>query len=127
MKLTPELEAQGLRAYEAAGAFEQLRRRRWPLIYCGLLMMWLMFTLVAIRVEHPGLCAANLLGIGVIAFVSWRHWMGLKEQYGKNLQLLAKLERSYGDQLPWVRVENHFAALEKLKRELAEEKWREGD
>jgi len=35
--------------------------------------------------------------------------------------LLAKLEATYGDALPWVQVENHFAALEELKREIAKE------
>jgi hypothetical protein len=35
--------------------------------------------------------------------------------------LLATLESEYGDDLPWIQVEKHFAELEKLKREMAAE------
>ena len=41
-------------------------------------------------------------------------------QYAENRALLEKLESTYGDALPWVQVEQHFAALEELKREIAE-------
>jgi uncharacterized protein involved in exopolysaccharide biosynthesis len=49
-----------------------------------------------------------------------KEWQRLKQQYAENLKLLAKLEATYGDALPWVQVENHFAALEALKREIAD-------
>jgi hypothetical protein len=47
----------------------------------------------------------------------WRRWSRL---YGENLALLTRLESTYGNALPWVQVEQHFAALEDLKREIAE-------
>jgi hypothetical protein len=44
------------------------------------------------------------------------------KRYTKNLRLLAEQEKVYGDQLPWVQVEKHLAALDRLKRELEQEK-----
>ena len=49
-------------------------------------------------------------------------WKQLAARHARNLRLLAELKAEYGEQLPWVQVEKHFAALEELKREIAEGK-----
>jgi hypothetical protein len=55
----------------------------------------------------------------------WGNWIRLRARYAENLRLLTELEDTYGDQLPWVQMERHFAALDELKRELAEEESKE--
>ncbi len=74
------------------------------------------------KTGHAGMAAAHFLAGVLFAWGAWFHWKTLQAKYAKNLELLAGLERTYGDQLPWIQVENHFAALERLERELAEEK-----
>ena len=61
-----------------------------------------------------------------IAIRVWLQWKHLNQLYADNLTLLARLEATYGDALPWVQVENHFAMLEEIQREIAERK-REGN
>ncbi len=62
-----------------------------------------------------------LITILFAGFSGW-HWYRLKTRYAKNLQLLTEMEKTHGDQLPWIKMENHFAQLEQLKRDLAQEK-----
>jgi hypothetical protein len=121
-KPTAEIEARGLKAYEQARAYERLRAWRLPLTYAlapiGLLLL-------AVAAWWRGQSWLAAVSVGVALFVSvrlWMEWRRLRQLYEDNLVLLTKLEASYGDALPWVEVENHFAALEELKREIAEGK-----
>jgi len=120
MTLTPEIEARGMKAYEQARAFERLRSWRLPLSYA-------VFALV------PALCGAGMwtlghtmpagfsfLGAVFLAWIAWSHWKTLRARHAENLRLLAELKAEYGEELPWLAVENHFAELERLRRELAE-------
>ena len=58
-------------------------------------------------------------------FIVWLQWQRLTRRYAINLEFLAGLEKLYGDDLPWLQVERHFAALEALQAELAAEAARE--
>ena len=57
-------------------------------------------------------------------FLAWMgrfQWRQLQARYGRNLRLLAQLKAgAWGRRLPWIQVEKHFAELEKLKREMLE-------
>jgi hypothetical protein len=119
--LPPEIEVKGLRAYEQARAFETLQRRRLPLIYAGLAMLFVVGGMVMQRTEHRVLGDVNFAAGVILAFWFWWSWRRYEARHGENLRLLARLEREYGDALPWVQVEKHFAALDKLRGELAEE------
>jgi hypothetical protein len=117
MKPTPDIEAKGLKAYEQVRAYERLKSWRLPLTY-------IIFALI------PALCGAWMWATGyttlawinflLAAFLAWQgrfQWKQLRARHANNLRLLAGLEAEYGDQLSWVQVEKHFAALEKLKQE----------
>jgi hypothetical protein len=125
-KPTPEIEAQGLKAYEQARAFERLRTWRLPLVYGGAAVAPLFLAYSAWRSGDEGIAStrgAMFMGVGFSAFVLLlvvMQWRRLLRQYAENRALLEKLESAYGDALPWVQVEQHFAALEELKREIAE-------
>lgn len=117
MKPTPEIEAQGLKAYEKVAAFEQLRRRRLPLFYAGMATIWIIGGLWAFGIAHS-LYTASILAAGILFIVGTRvHWLRLKDDYQRNLTLVNELERTYGEALSWVQVEKHFAELEKIQRE----------
>jgi len=125
-KPTAEVEARGLKAYEQARAYERLRAWRLPLTYT---LAPLGLAVVAAGAWWRGQPWLTAVLIGVALFVSVRlgmEWKRLRRLYEDNLALLAKLEATYGDALPWVQVENHFAALEDLKREIAEARARDG-
>jgi uncharacterized membrane protein len=122
MNLTPEDEALGLKAYEQARAFERLRSWRLPLSFtvcavvpalCGA-WMW--------QLGHMKLTVLNLACAALLAWMGWAQWKRLLARYARNLRLLAQLKAEHGDTLPWVKVENHFAELERLRQELAEER-----
>jgi hypothetical protein len=122
MKPEPEIEMRGLKAYEQVRAFERLRTWRLPVIYAAAPIVPAGFGVAMLRMGHPGWFA---VGAGAAMFVAirvWLEWKRLHRLYGENLTLLAKLEAAYGDALPWVQVENHFAALEEIQREVAEER-----
>jgi hypothetical protein len=121
-KPTPEIEAQGLRAYEQVLAFERLRTWRLPLVYGAAAVAPLFLAYSAWRSNDGGIA---FMGVGFSAFVLFLvvlQWRRLLRQYAENRALLEKLESTYGDALPWVQVEQHFAVLEELKREIAEER-----
>ncbi len=120
-KPTPEIEARGLKAYEQARAYERLRTWRLPLTYSLAPVLPAVLGAALWQMGYPALCAAGVCFSGFIALRVWLEWKRLKRQYQDNLVFLAKLEATYGGVLPWVQVEHHFAALEKLNRELAEE------
>jgi hypothetical protein len=121
-KPTSEMEARGLKAYEQARAFERLRTWRLPLVYASAPLVPAALGAGAWRLGYPALFAGGVAFAVFIAARAWLEWKRLRRRYDENLALLATLEAAYGDALPWVRVENHFAALEALKREIAEER-----
>jgi hypothetical protein len=121
MKATPEIEAKGLRAYEQARAFERVRPMRLPVSYSISALLPAGMAIFAWETGHPvtaGVCLAGAVIVGLICVFQWKT---LKTRYAENLALLAELEKIYGDDLPWLEVEKHFAALEELQREMAEE------
>ncbi len=116
----------GLKAYEQVRAFERLRTWRLPVTYAAAPLVPAVFGVALLRVGHPGWFA---VGAGVAVFVAvrvWLEWKRLHRLYAENLTLLAKLEAAYGDALPWVQVENHFAALGEIQREIAEKRGQAG-
>jgi len=121
MNLTPEDEARGLKAYEQVLAFERLRSWRLPVSFaiCALVpavsgvWMW--------ALGHSILAALNLTIALFLAWMGWFQWKRLLARHARNQRLLAQMKTEHGDALPWIRMENHFAELERLKRELAEE------
>jgi hypothetical protein len=121
MKLSPEQETHGLKAYEQARAFERLRTWRLPLGYFVFVLIPALNGAVMWGLGHRRMAALNLLALLVLALVSWLHWTWLRAAYAANLRQLAELETTYGNQLPWLQVEKHLAELERLKRDLAQE------
>ncbi len=121
MSLSPETEARGLKAYEQVRAFERLRTWRLPLSYTFFILLPTVIGVAAWVEGHPVMASVNTVAAVFLIVVSWLHWQRLKMRYRSNVELLAELKRIHGDQLPWIQVEKHFAALEKLKSELAEE------
>ncbi len=118
MALQPDDEARGLKAYEQARAFERLRSWRLPLsfIVCAVapaltgIWMW--------ALGHMILAGLNAAIAVFLAWIGRFQWKQLRARYARNLRLLAQMKAEHGDALPWIQVENHFAELEKLKREI---------
>ena len=117
---TAEMEARGLKAYEQARAYERMRTWRLPLTYATAPLLPALLGAALWRMGYPALCAAGAAFSVFIAVRVVMEWKRLNRLYVDNVALLAKLEATYGDALPWVQVERHFAALEELKREIAE-------
>jgi hypothetical protein len=122
MKVPPEVEMQGLMAYEQVGAFERLRLWRLPVSYAILALIPVLTGFAMWRLGDETMAALSFLTAIFFAVCAGVHWLNLKARHAKNVALLAKLKEEYGDKLPWVEMENHFAAVEQLKRDLAEEK-----
>jgi signal transduction histidine kinase len=122
MRPTPETEARGLKAYEQVLAFERLRGWRLPATFIifatipALSGAWLW------SIGHHAMAWLNFIVAVLLAWMGRFQWKQLVARHARNLRLLAELKAEYGEQLPWVQVENHFAALEELKREIAEGK-----
>jgi hypothetical protein len=125
-KPTPEVEAKGLKAYEQARAFERMRTWRLPVTYAAAPVLPTLLGLALWGRGYPALFAAALCFSVFLVVRVLMEWRRLKQQYADNLTLLSRLETKYGDALPWVQVENHFAALEELKREIAAGKGQAG-
>ncbi|HEV3270663.1 MAG TPA: hypothetical protein VGZ93_00610 [Candidatus Methylacidiphilales bacterium] len=121
MALSPDMEARGMRAYEQARAYERLRSWRLPLSFVVFALIpavggaWMWAT------GHTVMAWLYFFAAIFLAWAGWFQWRQLGARHARNLRLLAELKAEYGDELPWVRVENHFAELEKLRREMAEE------
>jgi hypothetical protein len=122
MRLPPEVESDGLRAYEEARAFENLRRKRLPTIYAGLTLLMILAGSVMWRIGHPDIAGIGLVTAFLFAVLARFTWQNLSIRYEKNLHLLAELEGRYGEEVPWLQVERHLAALDQLQADLAEEK-----
>jgi hypothetical protein len=115
MALTPEIEARGMKAYEQARAFERLRSWRLPLSYAMCALVPALSSAAMWALGHPMVAGFNFLGAVFLAGMVRSHWKTLRASYVENLRLLAELEKRYGDELPWVQVEKHFAELEVLR------------
>ncbi|HUB68727.1 MAG TPA: hypothetical protein VL981_14685 [Candidatus Methylacidiphilales bacterium] len=122
MKLTPQAEMEGLRAYEQVRAFERIRSWRLPLCYLVFAMIPMVTGAGLLKTNHPVLGELHFVTAFFFMAGSGFHWRWLLKRYAKNLRLLAEQEKVYGDQLPWVQVEKHFAALDRLNRDLEREK-----
>jgi hypothetical protein len=113
-----QVESAGLCAYEQALAFEALERRRMPLLYAALTGLIALCGVPLWSLDH----AVMALGLELLAIFfalgAALHWRRLRARHATNLRLLAQLEAQYGEELPWLRVERHLAALEKLRAEL---------
>jgi len=125
MSIPPKVEADGLRTYEQVCAFEQLQRRRLPMIYGEFTLLFVACGLWMFMGKHLELAMVCLVTAVLFSVGAWLNWRMLSQRHAKNLEILAALEATYGDELPWIKVENHFAALEQLKRDLEEEKRRD--
>lgn len=124
MKAPPQIEAQGLRAYDQVCAFERLQGRRLPVIYCGITLLIVICGFALMIIDLPVWALICLVLAIFFSVMAWFNWRKLKRGYAKNLAFLAELESTYGDELPWLEVEKHLAALEQLKSNLEEEKQR---
>jgi Flp pilus assembly protein TadB len=116
MALTPEIEARGMRAYEQARAFERLRSWRLPVCYTVFALVPALSGLGMWALGHTMLAGFCFLMAALLAGLLWWQWKTLRARHAGNLRLLAELKAEYGDELPWVEMEDHFAALEKLRQ-----------
>ena len=121
MKLPPQLELDGLQAYEQVRAFEGVRRQRLPWIYGGSTLLLLIYGALALDLHHSGLAVVSFV-IAALC-LGWAGWSArrLRLRYEKNLRFLAELQSQYGESLPWLEVERHLAALEQLQWELKQD------
>ena len=116
MALTPEIEARGMKAYEQARAFERLRSWRLPVCYAVFVLVPALIGAAMWALGHILMAGFSFLAGVLLAWLVWWQWRTLCARHAGNLRLLAELEKTYGDELPWVEMENHFAELEKLRR-----------
>jgi len=87
-KPTPEIEAQGLKAYEQARAFERIRVWRLPVTYAAPPVALAVLGAAAWMTHHPMLSAAAF-GLAPLVMVRmWFEWKRLLRLYGENLALL---------------------------------------
>ena len=126
MTLTPETEARGMKAYEQVLAFERLRSWRLPVTFIVFPLLGFLAGALLWATHHAALAWLNFITAMILAWLARFQWKQLVARHARNLRLLAELKAEYGEQLPWVQVENHFAALEALKREMAQEKGDQG-
>jgi hypothetical protein len=120
MPLSPDLEARGLKAYEQARAFERLRSWRLPLTFAVFALVPALSGAWMWHLGHTAMAGLNFVAALFLAWMGRLQWKHLCVRYARNLRLLAELKAEYGDALPWIQVEKHFAALDQLKQELAE-------
>jgi len=121
MALDSQEEARGLKAYEQVRAFERLRTWRLPVTF---VVFALVPVLSGVWMWVSAHFAMAWLNVGVAVFLAWMgrfQWKQLCARHARNLRLLVELKAEHGEALPWVQVENHWAALEGLKREPGEE------
>ena len=121
MKLSPDDEARGLKAYEQVRAYERLRSWRLPATFVIFALIPALSGAWMWSIGHMILAWINLAVAVFLAWIGRFQWKQLRARHARNLRLLAQLEADHGDDLPWIQVEKHFAKLEKLKREMAAE------
>ena len=120
MALNPTDEASGMRAYEQVLAFERLMSWRLPLTFA---VFALVPALSGAWMWASGYTMLAWVNFAAAVFLAWMgrfQWKQLRARHARNLRLLANLKAEHGDDLPWIQVEKHFAELERLKREIAE-------
>jgi signal transduction histidine kinase len=120
MALSPTDEARGLKAYEQSLAFERLRTWRLPLTFIIFALIPILSGAYMWATGYKALAWVNFIAAILLSWMARFQWKQLVARHSRNLRLLAELKTEHGDALPWVQVENHFAELEKIKRELAE-------
>ena len=120
MALNSDDEARGMKAYEQARAFERLRSWRLPLMYTVFALIPALSGAWMWVLNHTILAGLNFLAAVLLAWLGRFQWKQLRARHARNLRLLAELKAEYGDELPWIQMENHFAELEKFKREIAD-------
>ena len=105
-----------MKVYEQARAFERLRSWRLPLCYA-------VFPLVPVLIGGAAWAMGRTMAAWVclmagilLTWLMWWQWRTLRARHAENLRVLAELKKTYGPELPWIEMENHFAELEKLKR-----------
>jgi signal transduction histidine kinase len=116
MALNSDDEARGMKAYEQARAYERLRSWRLPLSFVLFAMVPALSGAWMWSIGQTSLAWLNFFAAVGLAWMGRFQWKQLRARHARNLRLLAELEAEYGDQLPWIQVEKHFAELEKLKR-----------
>ncbi len=107
-----------MKAYEQARAFERLRSWRLPLTYAVFALVPALVGIWMWAIGYTMWAGLNFLAALVLAWLGRFQWKQLSARHTRNLRLLAQLKAEYGNQLPWIQVENHFAELERLKREM---------
>ena len=107
-----------MKAYEQARAFERLRSWRLPLSFVVFALIPALSGAWMWSIGYMSLAWFNFFAAVCLAWMGRFQWKQLLTRHTRNLRLLSELKAEYGDQLPWIQVENHFAELEKLKREL---------
>ncbi len=120
MALTPQDEARGMKAYEQARAFERLRSWRLPVTFIVFALIPAGSGAVVWTMGYTVLAGLNFGAAVLLAWMGRFQWKQLSARYSRNKRLLSELKAEHGDRLPWIEVENHFAELERLKREIAE-------
>jgi len=105
-----------MKAYEQALAFERLRTWRLPLTFVVFALVPALSGAWMWAVGHILLAWLNFFAALLLAWMGRFQWKQLRARHGRNLRLLAELKAEHGDALPWIEVENHFAALELLRR-----------
>ena len=120
MKPNPETEAKGLKAYEQARAFERIRTWRLPLTFVLFVLVPVVMGAILWTVGYTSVAWVSFILAILLSWMCRFQWKQLVARHARNVRLLAELKAEYGDQLTWVQVENHFAALQELKREIAE-------
>ena len=122
MKATPEIEAQGLRAYERVHAYEHLRKWRLPLTYFACILVPLVCGSTFWWQSHPYWALSQVFFALFFVACIYFHSRKLATEYAANQTILADLRKTYGDDLPWVRMEKHFDELRQLEAEIAQER-----
>jgi signal transduction histidine kinase len=122
MALSPDIEARGMKAYEQARAFERLRTWRLPLTFIIFALIPALTGAYMWATGHQFMAWLNFIAAILLSWMGRFQWKQLVARHARNLRLLAELKAEHGDALPWIQVENHFAELERIKRELAEER-----
>ncbi len=119
-KPTAEVAERGLRAYEQARAFERMRTWRLPVVYGAATVVPLMLAYSAWR---SGQIAIANMGVD-FASSSSCSWCSSGGACCGSTRRTSRCSPSWkpssATRCPGVQVEEHFAALEELKREIAE-------
>ena len=120
MSLTTDTEARGMKAYEQVLAFERLRTWRLPVTFTLFPLLGFFAGGMLWVTQHHALAWVNFVAAVFLVWMARFQWKQLVARHARNQRLLAQLKEEYGNQLPWIQVEEHFAKLEELKREIAE-------